>query len=273
MKNIIIMGFGQIGQSVYHLYRPLKAFKDLYTLYYIDVKEYINNIYNIRPLKAYEKSNDVDVLHVCIPYTDEFNSAVSSVIREYNPKITLIHSTTDIGATRELWEETRANMVHTPVMGIHPSLTESMLTFKKIVGGINEESNRLAKEHLEELKITPEFFKSPEESEAAKLLETSYYGTIIRYMQEVHEFCDENNLNFDHVYTRANEIYNKGYSDMGMKHVIRPILKYGGKGIGGHCIMPNAEILKNKTNKTFVKYILEAGKSSETGGFAAKEEK
>jgi len=271
MANILIMGMGEIGRSIYKLYTPLKVLTGIYTIYYKDLKE-VKNISNITPVKdLLDTTVSIDVLHVSIPYTNTFIKDVTDVIKTYRPITTFIHSTIDVGTTRKVFEETKANIVHSPVMGLHPDLTESILTFRKIVGPINVGSEMLARKHLKELGIKIEVYKSPEDSEASKMLSTSYYGTMIRFMQEVHDFCEENNLDFDEVYGKTNDIYNEGYTKLGLNHVIRPVLKYNGRGIGGHCVWENAKILSENSDKNFIKNIVDEGKNKLKGGLASKE--
>jgi len=137
-------------------------------------------------------------------------------------------------------------------MGVHPNLTKSIQTFKKIVGVIKPEDKQPILEHFNSIRVIPEFYNTPEDSEASKLMSTNYYGHNIRFMQEVYKFCEVNNLDFDKVYKRTNEIYNEGYTKMDMKNVRRPILKYMGEGISGHCVWENAKLTLNNPYKFII---------------------
>jgi len=252
-QNILIVGLGEVGKSVLGLYNPLQTLTGAYTLYYKDLKNITDKAVNINSLKDYI---NVDVLHICIPYTDIFKETVMKYIKDYKPSLTLIHSTVDIGTTRSIAEEAMCVTAHTPVMGVHPNLTKSMQTFKKIVGVMALNDRSIILQHLSSIRVIPEFYETPEDSEAAKLLSTTYYGHNIKFMQDVHKFCEENKLNFETVYKRTNEIYNEGYTEMGMSNVIRPVLSYQPGKIGGHCIIPNSVILKDKFKiaKTLVEH-------------------
>ena len=247
MKNILILGLGEVGSSVAGLYTSLTTFKGIYSLYYLDthLKDISKDISYIKPVKDLIPLK-VCMLHVCIPFSKRYMQIVTDCIRLYKPDGVCIHSTVDIGVTREIFEQTGANIVHTPVMGLHPNLTESMQTFKKIIGPVNEKSEKVVVEHFNDLNVSCEVYKTPEDSEAAKLFSTSYYGHNIIFMQDVHNFCEENNLKFEDVYKKTNEIYNEGYEKMGLSHFKRPVLSYMGNGISGHCILPNWNILKDK---------------------------
>lgn len=243
MTNILIIGYGQIGKSIERLYD--NKFNDY-------IKEDANIIYNVYTVDSYmsEGTNipstdtDIDIMHICIPHTHQFVEDVIGYISEHNPALTIIHSTVPVYTTKDIVDATNENVVHSPVMGKHPNLTESLLTFTKIIGGYNNDAVTNAETHLWDLGITSIIYKNAEESEAAKLLDTTYYGWNVLYMKYVNKFCEERGLDFENVYTTTNNVYNSGYTEMGVTNVTRPILKYQPGKIGGHCVRPNFELLK-----------------------------
>ena len=92
-----------------------------------------------------------------------------------------------------------------------------------------------------------------ENTESQKLWETTQYGWFIILEKEIYKWCQKNNLDFDIIYNQANKTYNEGYSKLGMKNVIRPILKQANGKIGGHCIIPNCELLGSEVAKIISK--------------------
>jgi hypothetical protein len=58
------------------------------------------------------------------------------------------------------------------------------------------------------------------------------------------KICKKEKVNFDDVATEFNKTYNEGYTKLGKKNVVRPVLFVDDKPIGGHCVVPNAKILK-----------------------------
>ncbi len=247
MKNILILGFGELGKGVAGLYKDNTE----YTVYIRDtaykedryIEEPFGAVINAKGIKDIPA---ITVLHVCIPYTPNFLSTIVSYIKEYTPELTIINSTVDIGITMDVFRYTDTDVVHSPIMGRHPNLTESIRTFKKIVAGPNKTSVDKAVAHFKELGVKTEVYKKPEESEAAKLLSTSYFGWNILFMKYVYKLCEEHGLDFESVYTKTNKIYNDGYTELGESQFIRPILKYIPGKIGGHCIRENFDIIKNR---------------------------
>jgi hypothetical protein len=80
-------------------------------------------------------------------------------------------------------------------------------------------------------------------TELLKLLCTTYYGKCIAFTWDAKKLLLENGVNFD-FFGEWNENYNEGYKKLGMDQVVRPILKAEDTKIGGHCVVPNAQILK-----------------------------
>jgi hypothetical protein len=240
--NILFIGMGEIGRSVANLYKDAN-------LYYIDpvVKDTITTTEGLEIKELLDNTNPpvIDICHICCGYFKGYVNSIADYLNRYNPNLTIIEGTVPIGITRDLYRYTDKRIVHSPVMGKHPNLTKSILTFTKIVSGVDAQTVYEACDHFKSLGVNAVFFSTPEASEAAKLLDTTYYGWNILFMKYVYKFCEERELKFDEVYGAWNKIYNEGYTAMGNPEFVRPILKYMPGKIKGHCIIPNMEILKN----------------------------
>lgn len=242
--SIVNLGNGEIGSSLRNLY--LDYDKSVFV---------IEKDIDIEKVKDYALNNKTKVLNVCIPFIVEnqnFQEVVIKYIKILRPEMCIIHSTVEVGTTRSIKHTLEDDeeafytiLAHSPVEGIHPHLTKSLQTFDKFIGGFSHNESTKISDHYYEMGIYSTICESPEETELAKLLSTTYYAWNIRYMQAVKEQCDALGVNFDNVYTKFNDNYNNSYYKMGMSHVIRPVLKFMDYGIGGHCLMPNAEILDN----------------------------
>ena len=122
MKDILIVGLGEIGASVQ------------------EVEEKANNQVWVKERDWEDQNFDCryDVVHICIPCTDPdvFIKSVSVVIDEVDFDIMIIHSTVPVGTTRKIisYIGFNAPIVHSFVRGIHPNLAEGILTFEKPVG-------------------------------------------------------------------------------------------------------------------------------------------
>jgi len=188
-------------------------------------------------------SGKYDVLHICFPHTEGFEEQVLEYKNTFDADLVTIHTTTPIGTCSKL------KAVHSPIRGVHPDLEESIRTFVKFFGG---ERAKEASKFFEELGIRTEITAKSENTEAMKLWDTTQYGAMIMLNKEIHQYCDENKLDFDIVYTKANQTYNDGYNKLGMPFVSRPYLKYMEGKIGGHCIIPNSKLLGSETPRKIV---------------------
>jgi hypothetical protein len=237
MNNLIgILGYGEIGSSLEKCYLGTKYIvksKDL------TFDEGIVNSY---------------ILHICIPYSDTFIETVVKEIKLNNPTAVFIHSTVIPGTSKKIYEQVNIPIVYTPVRGVHPNLYQGIKTFIKYFSVLGEFDPYT---HFKELDIKSESYANTESLELAKLLCTTYYGLAIAWHGEVNKICNKFNLSFEDVSTRWNSTYNDGYTKLGMSNVVRPVL-YPPKNnkIGGHCVIPNTELLKIVSNFDLLDSIL-----------------
>jgi len=219
-----ILGHGEIGSSLAKFYKNPK----------------------IKDLRRDDNLIGVDILHVCIPYNDEFLDIVRKEIVEIKPKLTIIHSTVALGTVKKLvldLPKELSMVVHSPVRGNHPHLHKSMKVFVKYIGADSKKAGLLAAKHLKSLGIKTKVFYPSKTTEALKLWDTTQYGWMIILNKEIKKWCDENGLDFEKIYTDANKSYHEGYKKFGRPEVLRPYLKHVPGKIGGHCVIPNCEIL------------------------------
>ena len=242
--KIGIVGYGEIGRAIKQLYSkrpPNFLFK------WTDASVCIKDLCNIYD----DVIKDCDYLHVCIPYSDDFVDQICECIEKENPKNVIIHSTVQVGTTRKIVEQSGLiNICHAPVRGVHPNLNKGLKTFLMYLG--YDETQHATKDFIYEVRrllasiqISTKTVNKFETSELAKLASTSYYGMCIAFHAEINSLCDEMGLSFEEVMTEWNKQYNEGYTKLGMDHVVRPVLSPPDKKIGGHCIIPNAKLLKD----------------------------
>tara|TARA_R110000824_G_scaffold61487_1_gene163516 strand:- start:55 stop:786 length:732 start_codon:yes stop_codon:yes gene_type:complete len=237
VKTIGIIGYGEIGQALDKLY----VSRGLIPL--------------IRDLDRDDGLGGVHVLNITIPWSHDFISTVGDYIKEISPRLVIIHSTVPPGTTRELSKDF-SNIVHSPVRGIHPHLFEGLKTFVKVVGGGGQLD---AQEHLKSLGLKVEVYQNSAATEVAKLMDTSYYGVCIAWHDYAQKLCDLWGVEFEEVQTHYNSTYNSGYTQLGNPNVVRPILTAPDGPIGGHCVVSNAEILREALDSKLLESITDLG--------------
>lgn len=174
-----------------------------------------------------------DILHICYSYSDDFVQSVLDYKEKFGAKYIVIHSTVPVGTSR------KCGAVHSPVRGVHPYLEESIRTFVKYFGG--EDAEIMAKE-FEAKGIKCTITEKSETTELGKLVDTTTYGINILIEKEIHRLSQKYDVPFEIAYTNMNDTYNKGYIDVGMPQFHKYNIKHMEGGIGGHCILQNAEL-------------------------------
>lgn len=208
------------------------------------------------------KDKKIEIFHVCIPYVSwrQFSVPVLSQIKKSQPKLVIINSTVAPGTARRIQENSGVPTVHAPIMGVHPNLYKYLFVFPKFIGPVTKRGGDLAEEHFKKLGLKVEWFKKAEETELAKIMSTTYYGLAIIFCKWLKKHCDQEGLDFENIYTRFNQAYNEGYQ-ADLPHVHRPVLKPQPGKIGGHCVVPNAMILKKLIRDPFSRLVLKLDKT------------
>lgn len=267
IKDIIIIGLGEIGSAWFSILSNTKI-----EILGIDIKGNKEK----KGRKNIKKSGK-RIMHICMPFIKDFEKTVSQYIKEYKPDLVIINTSCKVGSARKVYSICKAGnlpntrIVHIPVRGVHPNIDKGIKTFVSAIGpvnnssGKNDSSGKMAHDYLNMLGIKSDVFNSSEETEMAKLLDTSYYGWNILFAKQVLELCKEYGLDFDNVYTKFNKSYNDGYKKLGKSSVIRPVLippqifnrRIGIKNnkIDGHCVRTNLEILKAMKKSSKIKFI------------------
>lgn len=196
---------------------------------------------------------DAEYMHVCIPWDDKFKLVVAEYASVYGPEIVIIHSTVPVGITRQLCEDLLRPCVHSPVRGKHPDLLDGLKTFVKTIGTSNARAGGRVKDLFESMGLKTRLYDKSETTELAKLLCTTTYGLYLSWAQEQARMCEKLNLNYKEVAIEFAQDYNEGYQRLGHPEFTKPILTPG--YIGGHCVMPNIDLLEQTFPSDFCNLI------------------
>ena len=231
-----ILGIGEVGSSIAKLVKPK------HRLFRKDLK--LDEIKNQR----------LDVLHICLPYSQNFNRLVLAQIKLSRPGLVIIDSTVPLKTTKTLHQAIKKTLlVHSPIRGTHPYLARDIKKFTKFIGPTSVKAGRLAKQYYAGLGIKSVILDSSRAAELGKLLDTTYYALCIAWHQEMARFCRQFKIDFNQAVTQFNSTYNQGYR-LTKPNVLRPVLTPG--FIGGHCLMPNITLLKKTFQSDFLDLII-----------------
>jgi UDP-N-acetyl-D-mannosaminuronate dehydrogenase len=191
-----------------------------------------------------EPPGDIDVMHICFPFKiADFIGETCRYINKYRPNLAIINSTVSVGTTRAIAKRSGIGVVNSPVRGKHIRMAEDLLRYNKFVGGTDKEAAEKAARHFESVGMKVRVLSSAEATELAKLTETTYFGVIIAWAQEVERYCDQLGLNYDEVVSIYEEV------------PFFPPVKYFPGVIGGHCVMSNIDILNHMVQSDILKAI------------------
>ncbi len=231
-NSVVVVGLGEVGRPL------LKLLSEHYKVIGVDISP---------PPGPLGK---VDVLHVCYPFEiKDFVGETARYIELFRPRLTIIHSTVAIGTTRAIAQRTGAAMAHSPVRGKHVRMLEELRTYTKFVGATDPASGKYAAEHFEFAGLKTRILSAPEATELAKLTETTYFGLLIAWAQELERYCDQVGQTYEEIISFYEEIS------------FFPATKFFPGIIGGHCVMPNIEILRKFHDSSLLRAIQDSNQA------------
>jgi UDP-N-acetyl-D-mannosaminuronate dehydrogenase len=225
-KSVVVVGLGEVGKPLFEI---LSAQYDAVGV-------------DVAPAPA--DVQDVSVLHICFPFEiGDFVSEAARYIARFNPKLTVVNSTVGVGTTRAIAERTGSAVVNSPVRGKHVRMREEMLHYTKFIGSMDPATGEAAAQHFQAAGMKTKVLTTPEATELAKLTETTYFGLMIAWAQEVERYCDQSGANYEEIISFYDEVK------------FFPAVKYFPGVIGGHCVMPNIKILRKFTQSDLLEAI------------------
>ncbi len=233
VENVLVIGLGEIGAPL------LEIVKGVYHAEGLDIE----------PKKI---STPIDVLHICFPYSENFVETAISYMHKFHPKLTLIESTVLPSTTNKISEKTQNAVCHSPVRGRKADgFKWAYFAYTKFIGPAKPEFGKMAEEYYKSLGFKTRVCSSSSETEFMKILNTTYYGLMITWFQEINRICEKFPLNEEDII----EFFRTNEKDSGGKHR-RPVFYPG--VIHGHCVIPNANLLNQIYSSPFVKTILDS---------------
>lgn len=195
-----------------------------------------------------EFDEPIGVMHLCVPFTRpaDFQAIALSYIKRFEPELTIINSTVIPGTSRAIAERTSAPIAYSPVRGKHVRMAEDLLKYRKFVAGSDEKTATRAAEHFRAAGMTTQCISKLETLELAKLAETTYFGVLIAFAQELNRYANR----VDGDYAEALDFFEEVD--------FLPRTKYYPGFIGGHCVIPNIELLRTVASSPMLEAVLES---------------
>ncbi|MDH7477210.1 MAG: GDP-mannose dehydrogenase [Candidatus Bathyarchaeota archaeon] len=243
--SVLIVGLGEVGHALFELFTETGKF-DVYG-FDVDTEKMFRIVGEKKP------PLNVNFMHICYPCfkQNEFVKTTLDYINKFKPKLTLIESTIPPGTTQKIYDSINSPIVHSPIRGMHKnieSMKRDILFWKKYVGGVTKQSAVMAQKHYQKLGLKVKILKSPLETELAKLFETTYRAWMIACFQEMHRISRHFGADFDEIVDMIEDIHRVDLN--------KPP-HYPGI-IGGHCLIPNTELLLSAYDSEFLHLILKS---------------
>jgi hypothetical protein len=197
-----------------------------------------------------EFDEPVGVMHLCFPFTrqTDFEAIALSYIERFKPELTIINSTVVPGTSRAIAERASVPIAYSPVRGKHARMVDDLLKYRKFVAGTDDKTATCAAEHFREAGMTTQCIDRLETLELAKLAETTYFGVLISFAQELNRYA--NRVNGD--YAEALDFFEEVD--------FLPHTKYYPGFIGGHCVIPNIQLLRTIESSPLLEAVLESNR-------------
>jgi len=229
----IVCGLGEIGKPIFQLISKNKF------LVGYDINE------KLMDKKQFEKNKKSKTLclHICIPFSKKFITIVKSLNQKFHPELIVIHSTISPYTTNKLQNQLPIPIIYSATRGIHKQMLSDLKKYTKFYA-IERTAPRVKwaittySKLMKKCGVKTKMMSNPLTLELAKIIvDTSYYGWLINYAQLSNMIAIKNKINYDEMWSFSNEIHNF----LGNRPRMYPGY------IGGHCIIPNLDLIHNQT--------------------------
>ena len=233
MKKDIIVGLGEIGKPILKLLskRNIVVGFDL-NLDLIDQIKF-ENYTNLK----------TSFLHIAIPGTDNLIDNVLKLYKKFQPECIVIHSTIRPGTTEKLQKKIPIPVIYSATRGVHKRMIYDLKRYTKffVISASAPRSKWASSRYVKVMKdcgIKTKKMSNPETLELAKIIcDTSYLGWLVNYAQLSNMIAIQYGIDYDEMWSFSDEIHR----NLGNRPKMYPGY------IGGHCVIPNLELINNQT--------------------------
>ncbi|MDH3501812.1 MAG: GDP-mannose dehydrogenase [Nitrosopumilus sp.] len=219
----IILGMGEVGSTIFEILTE-RGFDCIG----IDIDR-------TKEKKVESLNKNPQFLHVCLSgELDEFeNTVLNQIKKNQDLQAVIIHSTVKPGTTKSIQNKIKTPVFYSPVRGVHKRFLEDVKRYTKFIA-CDFEIDENIKSEIENRFKKIQWMSSTKTAEFAKILvDTTYYGWLINYAQLTKMICDKEEVNFDEMWKFSDEIH----EFLGNRPKMFPGI------IGGHCVIPNLNLI------------------------------
>ena len=233
MKKDLVVGIGEIGKPI------LKLLSKNNITVGFDLNP---DLVDQKKIERYKKLQ-TSFLHIAIPMTDKFINNVLKLNKKFKPECIVIHSTIKPGTTKTLQKKLSIPVIYSATRGVHKRMIHDLKRYTKFFAiSTNAPRYKWASSRfiklMKECGIKTKKMSKPETLELAKIIcDTSYLGWLVNYAQLSNIIAIKHGVNYDEMWSFSDEIHRF----LGNRPKMFPGF------IGGHCVIPNIDLIDNKS--------------------------
>ena len=232
MKKDMVAGIGEIGKPI------LKLLSKNNIVVGFDLNP---DLMDERKFERYQNLK-TSFLHIAIPVTGKFINNVLKLCKKFQPECIVIHSTIKPGTTEELQGKLTIPVIYSATRGVHKRMIYDLKRYTKFfVISANAPRGKWASARyvklMKQCGIKTKKMSKPETLELAKIIcDTSYLGWLVNYAQLSNMIAIEHGVDYDEMWSFSDEIQ----EFLGNRPKMYPSF------IGGHCVIPNLNLINNQ---------------------------
>ena len=233
MKKDVVAGLGEIGY-------PILKFlsKNQITVGY-DVDERLMNKSKFKKFQDTQTS----FLHIAIPVTSKFEPNILQLYKKFEPECIVMHSTVGPGTTEKIQEKLDVPLIYSATRGVHKRMLKDIKRYTKFfaiskTAPKKQWATKAFSRKMKNCGVKTKQMSKPETLELAKIVcDTSYLGWLVNFAQISNVISKQYNVDYDEMWTFSEEIH----KFLGNRPKMYPGI------IGGHCVIPNLQLLRSQT--------------------------
>ena len=233
MKKDVVVGLGEIGNPI------LKLLSKKNIVVGFDLNRDLMDKIKFEKYKNLETS----FLHIAIPVTDKLITNILKLYKKFLPECIIIHSTIKPGTTEKLQKKIPIPVIYSATRAVHNRMIYDLKRYTKffVISANAPRSKWALSRYVKVMKdcgIKTKKMSNPETLELAKIIcDTSYLGWLVNYAQLSNMIAIQYGIDYDEMWSFSDEIHR----NLGNRPKMYPGY------IGGHCVIPNLELINNQT--------------------------
>jgi hypothetical protein len=181
-------------------------------------------------------------------FNGDFTLVCHPPSERFKPALAIVHSTLLPGTTRAIATASYGAVAYSPVRGKHVRMKQDLLRHAEFIAAHDEKTTVKAQNHFQRSVMKTWLMSRVEALELAKLAETSCFGALIAFPQELCRDAEKTGADYREV-----TIFFDGIDFL-------PRVQYQPGFMGGHCVIPNLNLLQQVEPSSLLEAVLDSNR-------------